>query len=112
MDNGEEKKDDPTTIKNSEGLTVTQIMGRCAKCNTHGTIDATKRALPPHVIDAILAYKVVPRIFCMICKKPTEFIPTEVKKYGDIPFLKVMQNQIVNGIPKLVDQDGKPLGGN
>ena len=112
MSDGTEDKSDPSTIKNSEGLTIKQIMGRCAQCHTHGTIDASKRALPPHVIDAILAYKIVPRIFCLVCKKQTEFIPTEIKKYGDVPLLKILQNQIVNGIPGLVNKDGQPLGGN
>lgn len=101
-------------IKNSDGLSVTQVMGRCAKCHLHGTINAS--TLPPAMIDAILAYRVVPKIYCVICKKQTEFIPTEVKKYKDVEMLKNMQSQVVNGVPPnagstsgLVDGDGNPL---
>ena len=101
-------------IKNSDGLSVTQIIGRCSKCNMHGTINASKA--PPEMIDLVLAYKIVPRIYCMICKKTTEFIPTQVKKYKDIPMLKTMQDQVVNGIPEeakpksgLIDVDGNAL---
>lgn len=100
-------------IKNSEGLTVTQIIGRCSKCSNHGTIDPQRSKMPPAAIDAILAYKIIPRIFCRICMKPTEFIPTEVKKYKDVPQLAVLQKQVVDGVvplaSSLLDKDGNPI---
>lgn len=113
MDTPERDPKDPSQISNDDGLSVSQIIGRCSKCHLHGTIDARKTQLAPNVIDAILAYKIVPRIYCMVCKKPTEFIPTEVKKYKDVGMLKNMQTQVVGGIAPLsgglVDADGNPL---
>lgn len=116
MVNPEPDKNDPASIKNSDGLTYEQIMGRCSKCHNHGTIDTRKTKLPPHVIDAILGYKIVPRIFCMICMKQTEFIPTEVKKYKDVPQLAVLQKQVVEGVKpmdsRILDASGNPISSN
>lgn len=81
---------------NDQNLTPVEIIGRCSVCNTTGTIDYPRNTIPARDIDKLLAYKPV-KCFCPNCHKNTEFLPIEVKKYPDVPFLKTLQKGFKKG---------------
>ena len=82
--------------QNNEGLFAAEVVGRCNICTTVGTIVYPKGVVPPKDTDRILAYRPV-KCFCFTCRKTTEFVPIEVKKYDDVPFLKNVQDGFKKG---------------
>lgn len=87
----------PGGPSNDEGLCAAEILGRCSVCSTVGHIDYSGRLIPSKDLDRIIAYKPV-ACFCPNCKKTTEFLPIEVKKYPDVPYLGSLQDGFRKGL--------------
>ena len=92
--------------KNTEGLTAVEIIGRCSKCSAIGTLEYPRNAIPPSQVDKILAYKPIPGVRCLKCREVCEFLPVEVKKYPDLPFLRTVQDAAIQGIPEVKGSAG------
>jgi len=96
--------------KNDAGLSAMEVIGRCSKCSAIGTLEYPRNMIPPSKVDAILAYRPIPGVRCLKCNEICEFLPVEVKKYPDLPFLRTIQDAAVKGIPK-VEGSGNGNGG-
>jgi hypothetical protein len=81
---------------NDEELVPVNIIGRCSVCSTTGTIEYPNNRIPASQIDKLLMYKSV-KCFCPRCRKDTEFLPIEVRKFNDIPMLNNIQNSFKKG---------------
>lgn len=84
-------------VRNEDGLSAVEILGRCSKCNAVGTLEYPKNMIPPKDIDNILAYKAIPGVRCLQCNEKCEFLPVQVKKYPQVPFLRTAQDQAKKG---------------
>jgi hypothetical protein len=67
---------------NDENLIPMQIIGRCAVCSEVGTLEYRDQLVPVKDGERLISYRSV-RCWCNRCRKLSEFLPIEVRKYSD-----------------------------